>query len=726
MGVVVLVFAGALFWLKQIDGREFQQVMSEQRKERIAAFDRFLAQRGESLAAFVKQQSSGDGIVEAIESGDWGKVEKTLTENVLISHGIHAFWVYDKDNKLLYARNQLYIDGLHEVPLPRSDFEKVLGVEHLAHFFANSPAGLLEIRGATIHPAEDSSGITAPRGYLFAARAWGAEELKEMSTKSGNKLALVDPKYGEPQIDPAKGEVVFSKLLPGWDGVPMMRLTAEHRSSALARFIQLSKRLLIWLVLFVATLLTLLAFALRRWVWRPLELFSVSLRTNNPEILRPLEKERGEIGELSRLIPALSRQRERLLEESRAARVTEKALEECVEQPMHGQSLDVIERLAGGVAHDFSNLLTVIIGYAGLLRDKLKAVNLPGDESEAILSAGQQAATLTRHLLAFSQKQVLHPRVVDLNQFVTEIEARVSQVVGEHVEVRVRTEARQGHIRADPTQLEQVILNLAANARDAMPRSGVLMITTGDTVIPEPTEAEDGVHLEAGRFVTLEVADTGTGMDAETEARMFEPFFSTKPPGQGIGLGLATVYGIVSQSGGSISVTTAEGKGTTFLLNFPMEIAEVDANPAATPIGNPQGNRETILVVEEEESVRALLCAVLRDRGYSVLAANGATTALTLAREHQGGIQLLVIDADLHQKLGMDLAQELRRTWPELKVLCIAGYTEEQRAVEGPLPLVGAIMEKPFTSEELAWRVRQVLDEERAQGPGAEIRSAPP
>ena len=452
----------------------------------------------------------------------------------------------------------------------------------------------------------------------------------------------------------------------------------------------------------------------------------MSLRTDNPEILRPLEKERGEIGELSRLIPALSRQRERLLEESRAARVTEKALEECVEQPMHGQSLDVIERLAGGVAHDFSNLLTVIIGYAGLLRDKLKAVNLPGDESEAILSAGQQAAILTRHLLAFSQKQVLHPRVVDLNQFVTDIEARVSQVVGEHVEVRVRTEARQGRIRADPTQLEQVILNLAANARDAMPRSGVLMITTGDTVIPEPTEAEDGVHLEAGRFVTLEVADTGTGMDAETEARMFEPFFSTKPPGKGIDSGSATVYGIVSQSGGSISVTTAEGEGTTFLLNFPMETAEVDANPAAAPVGNPQGNRETILIVEEEESVRALLCAVLSDRGYSVLAANGPRAALTLAREHQGGIQLLVIDADLQQKLGMDLTQELQRTWPELKVLCIAGYTEEQRIVEEPSPLAGAIMEKPFTSEELARRVRQVLDEETTQGPDAEIRSAPP
>ena len=274
IGVVVLVFAGALFWLKQIDGREFQQVVSEQRRERITAFDRFLAQRGEPLAAFVKQQSSGDGVVEAIESGDSGGVEKTLTENVLTSHGIHAFWVYDKDQKLLYARNQLYVDGLHEVPLPRSDFEKALGVEHLAHFFANSPAGLLEIRGATIHPAEDSSGITAPRGYLFAARAWGGEELREMSTQSGNELVLVDPRYGEPQIDSAKGEVVFSKLLPGWDGVPMMRLTAEHHSSALARFIQLSKRLLLWLLLFVATLLTLLAFALRRWVWRPLALFS--------------------------------------------------------------------------------------------------------------------------------------------------------------------------------------------------------------------------------------------------------------------------------------------------------------------------------------------------------------------------------------------------------------------------------------------------------------------
>ena len=156
-----------------------------------------------------------------------------------------------------------------------------------------------------------------------------------------------------------------------------------------------------------------------------------------------------------------------------------------------------------------------------------------------------------------------------------------------------------------------------------------------------------------------------------------------------------------------------------------METAEVDANPAAAPVGNPQGNRETILVVEEEESVRALLCAVLRDRGYSVLAANGATAALTLAREHQGGIQLLVIDADLQQKLGMDLVQELRRTWPELKVLCIAGYTEEQRIVEEPSPLVGAIMEKPFTSEELARRVRQVLDEETTRGPDAEIRSAP-
>ncbi len=715
LGIVVLLFAAGLFWIQWLDSREFQRVTGAQQAGRAEAFDQFLEQNGQPLASFVRDQGASDGIAQATATGDRAWMEKNVPDSLLAEQGVQVLWVYDKERKLVHSRNQLYADGLHEVPLPRSGFDEALGDDRVAHFFANTPAGLIEVRGATIHAAGATGQSDTPVGYLFAGRIWSLEGLAEMSARSESVLALVDPKYALPRVDPGSGEMVFSKLLPGWDGAPVMRLTAQHRSPVLAHVAQVKMRQLIWLAMFLATILLVFLYALRRWVWRPLGLLAASMRTDSLEVLRPLENERGEVGELSRLITAFFLQRASLLEESRAVRLVEKAAEADSEKVRGEEKMEAIGRLAGGVAQDFSNLLTVIVGYAALLRNKLSNLSLPVQETEVILTAGKRAGLLTRQLLAFSQKQVLHPQVVDLNRLVAETELQIARIVGEQVEVRIRADARQGQVRADPAQLEQVLLNLAANAGDAMPKGGVLTITTGDTVVSEPLKMEQGAVLQSGRYITLEMADTGGGMDPATAAQMFEPFFTTKPPGEGTGLGLATVYGIVAQSGGRISASTTEGEGTTFLIHFPLETAAVEEPEPVVEVTSQESRGETILVLADDGSMRDLISAVLEDRGYKVMAPANEAAALALAAEHSGDLYLAVCDTGMAADARERILQAVRNGRPALKVLYVSGYIDPAINPDTARISPNLVVDKPFTSDELATRVRRLLDSN--QGP---------
>jgi PAS domain S-box-containing protein len=441
----------------------------------------------------------------------------------------------------------------------------------------------------------------------------------------------------------------------------------------------------------------------------------------------------------------------------------DEALRQSEDQLRQAQKMDAVGKLAGGIAHDFNNLLMVIRGDGDLILRRLPSAHPLRKNAEGIREAADQAATLTRQLLAFSRKQVLAPKVLDLNSIVSGMQTMIQRLIGETINLLTVSEPALGRIKADPGQIEQVIMNLAVNARDAMPDGGRLVIRTANVRAGEAPGLPSAASLPVGPHVLLEVTDSGTGMDAATQAHLFEPFFTTKEPGKGTGLGLSTVYGIIEQSGGSVTVETEVGHGTTFRIYLPQVETSVPVAPSvrpapttiagappkfvapaptsvvplraptpvppptqpspvvpepvhAAPLGpalmpeTPPVRTETILLVEDALRVRAVVREILEMNGYSVLEARHGAEAIEISERHRGPIQLMVTDVVMPQMSGRELAQRLQPVRPDMRVLYMSGYTDDAIVRHGVLGEGIAFLSKPFTPDALALKVREVLD----------------
>jgi signal transduction histidine kinase/CheY-like chemotaxis protein len=378
------------------------------------------------------------------------------------------------------------------------------------------------------------------------------------------------------------------------------------------------------------------------------------------------------------------------------------------DQLIQSQKMEAVGRLAGGVAHDFNNLLTVILGFSEMLRERV-ADDQPALEAVGeVFQAAERASALTKQLLAFSRRQVSTPRVTSLNEVVRNMDKLLRRIIGEDIELKTRLSPKLSPARIDPVHIEQVILNLAINARDAMPQGGKLTIETANVEL-NGNYAEGHVGVEAGSYAMVAVSDTGIGMDAATRARIFEPFFTTKEQGKGTGLGLSTVYGIVKQNGGEIQVYSEPGHGTIFKIYFPVVAERPEALPAESPEAQVAFAMETVLLVEDEDQVRHLTRTLLAQHGYRVLEASSGSAALALAREYRERIDLLLTDVVMPQTSGLELAKELRSSHPEIRVLFMSGYTDTAIAMQGALPAVAPFIQKPFTSADLQKKVREAL-----------------
>jgi PAS domain S-box-containing protein len=409
--------------------------------------------------------------------------------------------------------------------------------------------------------------------------------------------------------------------------------------------------------------------------------------------------------ELEQKVLERTQELERTNQELQSEMAERKSLQE---QLVQAQKMEAIGRLAGGVAHDFNNLLTVINGYAQLLLERA-ADSRSRAQLQEIHNAGERAVALTRQLLAFSRQQILAPQVLDLNRVVTNIDKMIRRLIGEDIHLVTLCSTGIGRIKADVTQLEQIILNLAVNARDAMPRGGRLTIETANVELDE-TYAAGHWSVKPGAYVMLAVSDTGVGMDAETRARIFEPFFTTKEKGKGTGLGLATVYGIVKQSGGSIWVYSEPGRGTAFKIYLPRTDEAAQTKPSPRPVAPAARVPATILLAEDEPSVRAMVRGVLESNGYKVLEARDGEDALSIARDHKGPIHLLLSDVVMPRMGGRELAEALAPSHREMKVLFMSGYTDDAIVHHGVLDPDMEFLQKPATPEAIARRVREVLD----------------
>jgi PAS domain S-box-containing protein len=423
-----------------------------------------------------------------------------------------------------------------------------------------------------------------------------------------------------------------------------------------------------------------------------IEFFSRQVRQPDDELLRMVEDiglKIGQFGERAR---------------------TEGVLRETEAQLRQAQKMEAVGRLAGGVAHDFNNLLTVIRGYSELLLGRLGPTDAMRKDMEEIKKAADRASGLTRQLLAFSRRQFIAAKVVDLNALVANMDGMLRRLMGEDiVELCAELDSSAGAIKADPGQVEQVIMNLVVNARDAMPKGGRLTIETKNVTIGKGARL-DAVGVEPGSYVLLAVRDNGHGMDAETRSHLFEPFFTTKEQGKGTGLGLSTVYGIVKQSGGSITVESAPGRGTTFRIYFPRVEEEVPGATGGVEAIDQARGRETILLVEDEPSVRSLVHETLRLHGYTVLEARHGIEALLTSTKYVGPIHLLLTDVVMPQMSGPEVAEKLLTVRPGIKVLYMSGYPDHPVFDQGGVSRETGFLPKPFSPHLLTQKVREILD----------------
>jgi len=411
---------------------------------------------------------------------------------------------------------------------------------------------------------------------------------------------------------------------------------------------------------------------------------------------------------LGRLVPSVQRALRELDDRTERKRA-EEALRQSEKQFRQSQKMEAVGRLAGGIAHDFNNLLTVIMGYSQVLLTELGPQHSLRGKIEETLKAGERAATLIRQLLTFSSKQPLDPKILSLNAAVTSLESLLRRLIGEDIQLVCKLDPTNGRLRADQAQLEQVLVNLVVNARDAMPKGGTITIDTAQVELTR-SPVYHLTPLLPGSYVRLTVSDTGCGMDRKTQSHIFEPFFTTKGEGKGSGLGLSTVYGIVTQCGGAIDVTSRVSHGTRFDLYFPSVESDILTTAPIQPLGQPQRGTETILLVEDEPSVRMLVRDELRKLGYRVLEAKNGIEACLLATQQAGSFQLLLTDVVMPGMAGRELAQHLSVIKPDLRTLFISGYLDDVGIMAGQEEGTSSFLQKPFTPEVLARAVRNLLD----------------
>ena len=384
---------------------------------------------------------------------------------------------------------------------------------------------------------------------------------------------------------------------------------------------------------------------------------------------------------------------------------------ETGDRSRQSRKIEAVGMLAGGIAHDFNNLLSSILGYCDMLLSRFDPEDPRREDVEEIRKAGERAASLTRYLLSFSRRQPLAPKVLDLNDVVSNLERMLRRLIGDHIKLRTNLDPSLGPVRTDPSQIELALMNLAINARDAMPRGGTLTFETANCQLDETyARGRPGVH--PGAYVMLVVSDTGTGIDASTREHLFEPFFTTKEYGKGTGLGLSTVYGIVKQSGGNIWVYSEPGRGSTFKIYLPRILAEVMAIRREETVTPPMQGTETILLVDDEPAILCLAREILEMKGYSVLTAGNGSEATRYGEHHPGPIHLLLTDVVMPEISGPYLAARLAPLRPDMKVLYMSGYTGDMIFQQGVLDVDKNFLQKPFGVDALARKVRQVLDQD--------------
>jgi signal transduction histidine kinase len=669
----------------------------------LLTFDALLHQHQKALARkadllATKTAMAGDDDAEAAQDSD----------NALESDGSDFVAIADSSNKIvvLHGRNASLpladAHGLFARALAKgrtSDWWYVGGSLYQVALQRIRPTSGTMIVGREIddRAVRDMGRVSASQvvfsyGRIVLASTFRALEEQE----AGKKLQdMSSPR----KIEIGDNQFFADALQLNTDTGPIVRVTALKSYSEATAFLTSLNHLLLGLGFLAVLAGAGLVFLISDTFTRPLaDLLEGFRALERGDYDYPLHAHGGD--EVAHATRAFDRMRD-------ALQKNEQQKQQLEDQLRQSQKMEALGRLAGGVAHDFNNLLTVIKGHSELITDRVAPADPILMSGQQIRKAADRAATLTRQMLAFSRRQALQPKVLDVNAVVEDIGKLLKRLIPEDVEVIFRTEESLGRVKADAGQLEQVLLNLAVNARDAMPQGGTLTIET-DNVTVNAELARTRPSVEPGSYVKLAVLDTGTGMDAETKAHIFEPFFTTKEPGKGTGLGLATVYGVVKQTGGFIWVDSDPGAGSKFEIYLPRvdEKLDVDVVPQNSPICK-KASLQTVLLAEDEAEVRALACEFLTSAGYRVLMAEDGVRAMQIA-EHDNTIDILVTDVVMPRMRGPELAKKMKRLKPELKVVYVSGYLEPD-GTDCDFLEEALFLNKPFSREMLVNQIDEAL-----------------
>lgn len=708
--LVIVIFGSGLILVKRFDTQRQYLLLQDREQEAVIFFDKLLELNGSSLRTLVYDYTYWDEMVRFVTTGDSKWAAENLHNEMLSTYAADFVWVYRTDRSLVYSHNNLSAGEMQEIPLPKDEFQRVFDRNRFPHFFVKTERGLMEIRGATIHFSHDPQRTMTPKGYFLAGRVWSEVFLSQLSKATKSKVSLIpfSTRQNARTSDPEEGKIFFSKALHGWDASPIMELHVERDSPFLAELILSSRQQFFLLILFASTILIIIYVFLWRWISIPIQSLATALHREDASLLRNLDNDTSEFGNLAQLIRKFFEQKKKLTEEIIKRERIEATRAQLEEQLRHSQKMEAIGLLAGGVAHDFNNILMAITSYCELLMWKLPKKDPVYRDLEEILKSANQGASLTKQLLAFSRKQVIEPEIIDLNNVIEDLEKMLRRLIGVDIELFVLLGQNAGCIKADAGQLEQVILNLFLNSRDAMPEGGKLILETVGVTLDE-AHCRQFPDMVPGSYVMLAISDTGCGMTDEVKSHIFEPFFTTKDRGKGTGLGLSTVYGIVKQSGGDIRVESSPNQGSTFRLYFPRaDEPAKDVRPIT--ISKRKAGSETVLLVDDNDVVRSAIKGCLQMNGYTVLEARHGQEALKVWDSHTDPIHLLITDVVMPFMNGQQLAQVLNSRYPDLKILFLSGYAGEE-IMPDQLTIPGAeFLNKPISMEILMRKIRELLD----------------
>jgi signal transduction histidine kinase/CheY-like chemotaxis protein len=707
--IMTAAYAGGLWSIRSWQNRQVDSTLQKEVAERHEFFDKLIELRGRSLYMYSYDYTIWDEMVEFASEPDstWGK--ENIVES-LSTYGANAAWVFDSSFQQVCFANTMDDDSLNDLPFLHDTYQSLFADSPFAHFFLPTNCGLLEIRGATIHPTADDERVTEPKGYFYVAVLWDEKYLDELGHLTKGAVIVRPATAADSNEDGTydnTGHITWHHALPAWNGQPVVALHVDIQSKEIEDQLLATNKVQALAALLALVLIGFVAWIIAHWVAFPLRRISTCLAREDAAPIKKLLTNGTELGHIARLIRQFFQQKDELVREIEERKRAEHEREKLENQLRRVQRLETIGTLAGGVAHDFNNILTPIIGYSDMAMTQLDKSHPVRSDIEQVIKAAFRARDLVKQILMFSRQGELERKPAQLHLVFKEALKLMRASLPSTIEIHENLNSNCGSVLCDPSQMHQVMMNLCTNAFHAMRENGGILEVMLDSVDVDKEFTCLHVSLNEGRYVRLTVSDTGCGMDRATLERIFEPFFTTKKVGEGTGLGLSVIHGIVLAHGGAITSYSEPGVGSTFRVYLPALVSETTTEKSSdTALRN---GRERILFVDDEAAIVEMGTSMLERLGYHVTATTRSEEALRIFKDDPDAFDLLISDQTMPHLTGDRLAGRMLALRPDLPVILISGFSERVTALNYKQIGVREFVMKPLVLRDLSQAIERAL-----------------